>query len=250
MRHVLHLSSSQADRHPRGRDRTDDLIFDINSGEMTAGPDQSMMMYVESASIPVSCYPVSASTNTFKFYDATLGEVSFQIPVGVYGSGDALVVAMNAAVTAGGKTGLTFSFSTLTYKISCTRTTVTEWAFRPSTSASILGCGHVDLALPSSVVVQFPSCVDLGGPKKYLVTSQDIELRTRDSIGRNVNILAAIPIDKPWGSMVSYQNQTGVMLPTNRKALSELRLTLLDEDQKQCDLNGVEWAISIVVEIF
>jgi hypothetical protein len=252
MRHVLHLSSNQADRYPLGKFRTDDIIFDITSGELTAYPDQTMMMHVESASIPASCYPVTPSTNNFKFTDSNgvLADTSFNIPVGAYASGEALVAAMNEAVTAGGKTGIAFSFSTLTYKISCTRTTVTPWSFRPSTSASVIGCGHLDLALPSGVATEFPGVIDLAGPKKYLITSQDIEMRTRDSVGRNVNILAAVPVDKPFGQLVSWQNQTGVMMPTNRKALSEIRLTLLDEDQHPVNLNGLEWAVSIVVEIY
>lgn len=248
MRHVLHLASNQADRFPQGRDRTDDVVFDISSGDLTADVDQTLMMYVESACIPIAGYPVNSTNNRINF-SSDAGDSVVVIPEGVYANGSALVAAMN---TANGTAGVSFAFTTLTYRITCTRTTTTAWYINAAftTAKTVIGSGYTDIALPINTAVTLPGVIDLSGPKKILITAPGVELHTRDSIGRDVNVLAAVPVNQLWGGLVCYQNQTGGMLTTNRKTLSELRLTLLDEDQLPIDLNGLEWAVSIVVEIY
>lgn len=249
MRHVLHLASNQADRYPQGRDRTDDIVFDISSSEMIVEQEQIMYMHVESACIPVAGYPVNATNNTIYFASIS-GDQVVTIPVGVYPNGPSLVAAMNTAIAS--IAGIAFSWTSLTYRISCTRTTTIVYTIdhAKTTAKAVIGSGFSDLSLPINITVVFPAVIDLAGPKKFLITSPDIELRTRDSIGNGVNVLTAIPVDQLWGGLVTYQNQAGNMLATNRKNLSEIRLVLMDEDQLPVDLNGLEWAVSMVIEIF
>ena len=251
MRHVLHLASNQADRFPQGRDRSDDVVFDISSAAMTADADEVMSICVESACIPIAGYPVNALTNRL-YFSSVSGDQTCVIPIGVYANGPALVAAMNTAVATVIPTGMAFAWVALTSRITCTRTNTTVYTLEAArTSAkTVIGSGYSDLVLPLNNAVLFPGVIDLAGPKKILVTCPDIELRTRDSIGNGVDVLAAIPVDQLWGGLVCYQNATCWMQATNRKSLSELRLVLLDEDQLPIDLNGLEWAISIVIEIY
>ena len=250
MRHVLNLSSNQADRYPLGRQRSDDVVFDISSSALTVTHDQILSMCVESACIPVAGYPVNATTNTI-YFSSISGDQTATIPIGVYASGPALVAAMNTATTAVIATGLSFTWIPLTSRISALRTNTTVYAIDAvrTTAKVVIGSGYADIALPLSSAVLFPGVIDLSGPKKILITS-DVELRTRDSVGNCVNVLAAVPVNVLWGGLVCFQNQSGGMLPTNRKALSEIRLTLLDEDQLPLDLNGLEWAVTIVIELY
>lgn len=251
MRHVLHLASNQADRYPQGRARTDNVIFDISSADLTADNDQQIMMYVESACIPVAGFPINATNNIVYFFSDG-GPKNVVIPVGVYANGTALVAALNAALTTAVLTGVSFAWVPLTYSITCTRTVATVWSIlaAQSTARSVIGLGWSNLTLPQSVVVPLPGVIDLAGPKKFLITSPGVTLQSRDSIGNSVNVLAAIPVNQSFGGLVAWQNSTGGMLTTNRKCLSDLQLTLLDEDQLPVDLNGLEWAVSIVIEIY
>lgn len=251
MRHVLHLASNQADRFPQGRHRTDDVVFDISSSAMSVDNDEVMLMHVESACIPVAGYPVN-STNNIIYFASISGDRLVTIPVGVYANGPALVGALNPLLTTAlGANAVVLSWDPLTYRISCLRNTTTVYTIDATrtTARSVIGSGYADLSLPISVTVVFPAVIDLAGPKKFLITAPDIELRTRDSLGNGVNVLAAVPVTQTYGGLVVFQNSTGGMLTTNNKTLSELHLTLLDEDQLPVDMNGLEWAVSIVVEI-
>ena len=252
MRHVLHLASNQADRFPLGRNRTDDVVFDISSSAMTVDQDETMLMYVESACIPVAGYPIN-STNNVIFFASISGDKVITIPEGVYANGSALVAAINPILTTViGAGTLTLTWDALKYRISCTRSTTTVYSIdaAKTTARGVIGSGYADLVLPQSSAVLFPAVIDLAGPKKFLITSPDVELRTRDSLGNGVNVLAAIPVTQTYGGLVCYQNSSCGMLATNCKTLSELHLVLLDEDQLPVDMNGLEWAISIVIEIY
>jgi hypothetical protein len=62
------------------------------------------------------------------------------------------------------------------------------------------------------------------------------------------NILAKIPINSPFGSMILYTGSvtSGVLLDT--RAISQVRLAIVDHEGQLLNLNGVRWNASLLLQ--
>lgn len=246
--HRLHLSSKQAERYPLGPHRTDHVEFNLEPA-ISCAPGEIMLVRLESASIPVGRYVVHSGSNTLSF-SGSFGDATITIPVQTYANGAAVVSALNTAMTAGGLASLVVSYSESTNRVSF----VNDYAF----PVSVLGTLGKVLGLMGSVVLkassttELPGMLDLSGARSILLAVESFELDTLDSLAStsasSTNILAAIPVNVPWGSIQIFQDTSGVLVQSRRKSLSSISMQLLDEDQQPYELSLV-WSCVVSVDV-
>lgn len=250
--HRLHLSSNQAERYPLGPSRTDLVEFNLEPAISCTNPGEVMMVRLESASIPVSQYVVNQNNNSLSF-SGDFGDTTITLPAQNYANADALVSALNGAMSQAGLASLSCTYTENTHKISF----VNDYAYPVAISGGlgkVIGMGPQNAAvLKASSIEELPALVDLAGSRSILVAVESFELDTLDSLASNsassTNILAAIPVSVPWGSVQMYQDTSNMLVHARRKTLSYISIQLLDEDQTPYNLNGLPWSCVISVEV-
>lgn len=253
--HRLHLSSDQADRYLMGPSRTDALEFNLEPS-VSCSQGEIMLVRLESAAIPIGRYVVHSGNNVLKV-SGNFGDSTVTLPAQVYADGAALVSALNSAMATAGLASLSATYSESTHKI----TFVNGYTFNVtllahasgSTISRVIGYGLAAFVLPASQSVILPAMVDLAGARSILVAVESFELDTLDSLAStgssSTNVLAAIPVSVPWGSVQTYQDSSAVLVPSRRKNLSSVILQILDEDQLPYDLNGLTWSCVLSVDV-
>jgi hypothetical protein len=225
--HRLFLTSSHADRFPLGAGRTDMLEFDIHP--IAAEANEIMLARLESASIPMTRHTIHDANN---------------------------IAYLNNFFT--GKS-LSFTYDATTAKLAVSSSNANPitifGAALGSTAAGLLGLGSETLVLAANAnSVPLPSCIDLTSARAIIVASEGLEVNSADSISltshnaSSSNILIAIPVEVPFGSVQHFQDQTGTMLSVNRKTISTIKLQLLDEQQRPLDLNGASWSCVLNIQ--
>jgi hypothetical protein len=209
---------------------------------MDIPPEYTIYLSIQSASIPVSFYNINNTNNTLQ-YTLSGGEIqTVTLTVGNYNV-YTLRTLLNTALT-----GFTTTYSTITNKYTFTHATTNFTFHDTSTCFDLLGFTYID-QLSASLILTSNRCVDLAPLKAFSICSN---LKTNNITKTSPNegkILCQVPITKGFGGVESYINVNNFRSNLFTNILTQLDITIGDQDCYSIDLNGVDWAMTLQFDI-
>lgn len=192
------------------------------------------LVSVQTCVMPVSFYVVNTN-NSFK-----IGASTYTID---HGNPNAkqLVATLNTTVNG---TGVTFSYNSVQNKI------VISGVGSAGISGPLLGLiGFDPDTTYTGATISSPYVVNLSGINYVFIQSN---LTNASNIDSNTgcsqsNVLAAIPIDQPYGSVVTYTGgQHKSLISTHQ--ISEIKIEILDENRSLIDFANQAWFMVLVID--
>ena len=172
---------------------------------------------VESLSIPLAIYMVTATNNTL-----IVNSVNYTIPVGNYTSAT-LLSALPAV--------LAFTFSTVTNVLTATPLGTYIWG---GTAQRLLGYTSGSHASP----YVFESTVNLATTSGIMIKLDDINTQNRDNVSGGSSILARIPITVAPFKVLQYFNSSPFYTTISNRHITSIKISLLNDDYTPLVLVG------------
>jgi len=202
---------------------------------------------LKSVSLPNTVYNININNNNFNFiYNGT--QHAFGLPLGHYN-----ISTINAAIISGvglavgNPTALTIITNELTQKQKYTFALPTQIYISPL--AKLIGFNlTLDTLYPitPSTLINAPTLPNLQGSMNYYIASRTLAQGTNALLYnavRNLAILAVIPNNVPFGSVIQYV-PTDILLDlksyASKQNIQQIDLIVLDTDFNVVDLNGAE----------
>lgn len=216
------------------------------SNPITVPEWAQVLVSVETAVIPVSFFVVNSTNNWFD-----IGGDEFTIAEGNPNAYE-LVDAINTALAASEDHwyhSVVFSYNSINNKV---------------TIKNLGGLGHFKgpllslLGFDPSVVYYAPSpsedltspfVVNLSGTNYVFVESNLTNASNLDSATgcSQSNVLSAVPIDQPYGSVVTYTGGRHKSLIATHQ-ISEVRISILDENRNPIDFFNQPWFLVVTID--
>lgn len=238
----IFISSTHADRYPKGQHRSDVLDFDMTE-PIACKSEEGLFLDLENFSCPISRTNVFEQNKTLLF-GGNYADFSVSLPVGQYKTSEEFRLALQTAFDSA-TAGITATYSTLTNKITLRNTRALSIFLKGNSPlGQVLGATEEDLTLPSLTDVVMPRMLDLSGARCINIVLPKFELNSADSLNGtslSASILASIPITVAWGEIQTYQPSVHKPILSSRKAMSSLMVKLVDENGLDYDLGGLEW---------
>lgn len=95
-----------------------------------------------------------------------------------------------------------------------------------------------------SLALEGTNIVNLSFPQVIFIKT-DLKLQNRDSYGELSSILAKIQIDKPFGEILHYKDESPVNFDIADEYIDHLNIQLLDDDFNLIDANGANFHTTI-----
>ena len=225
-----------------------DLTFVFNRS-ITIPSGIKTLITVSSLQLPHSFYNIPSDTTLVW----TIGGAVFSTIVtkGTY-SASAWNATLAALFTAAGATNApVFILSPITLKQQVL-TPAAQWSLD---SASHNGTqvlrqfGATEFPFGSAENWTSPQAVDATGSHNVYVASGFNTGSLDSNAGQRSNILCKVPINAPFGSMIQYNGDpsiSGILLDV--RAISRIRLVIVDHEGIMLDLNGVRWNASVLLQ--
>ena len=225
-----------------------DLTFIFNRSIQIPSGIKTLVS-VSSLQLPHSFY--SLPTDTTLAW--TIGGVAVPIvmPQGTYSVSQWNAKLAELFTAAGATTAPKFSVSPTTLKQQVL-TPAAEWSL---TSASANGAqvlrqfGEIAFSFGSAAAWTSPQIPDVTGSHNVYLASSFNTGSLDSNAGQRSNILAKVPVNAPFGSIILYRGDpsvTGVLQDT--RAISRIRLAVVDHEGVPIDMQGVRWNASILLQ--
>ena len=180
-----------------------------------------------------------------------------------------MLVELNALITAEGATlddittSMTFNSQTLRFTINCVSSTTrvvslidireggTNFPF--TTSQKVLGFKTDDsISLnATSGSLEFSNSINMNRTKNIYIKTNNLGLNTITNTNNNkLSILSKVQAYAPFGSIVSYQSEYDEYITINPRInyIDHIDIYLLDDENKDLYLNGVNFCISLLFQ--
>ena len=213
---------------------------------------QARRVLLKSIHIPNTAYNVNKHNNTI-VYDTGFGNIGFKVTPGQYNLtelADQLIVQF---ATQPVPVTLTYTIDTAQTKLILTF----AGGITVSTEGSINGIlgldTDTDSVFPAGISTILPNIFDLSGLKKVFIGSHALAKGTTMTSSNKIhkNIFTEIPIEVTYGSI---QHRTLSDLHTSDEvthstpfSVSNMDITLYDQDLNILDLNGRDWQLILKV---
>lgn len=247
------ITLNSADGIRRNTTSLSDMLFNFQNILSDEDDIVSSNICVMNAQFPVSFYTINSTNNVFAMStNVNIGNL-FTIPVGNYNA-NTLITTMNNLVSAGASPFLlTFSFSSLTGKITITANSgsgITGMIFGSFTFSTFWKVvGLADTSITGSSLITFPYPLNLLGVKKLIIKSQLLGVSSFDSGTNQSIILSTIPNNNAPFTMISYENRSNLNKALVRvRKIDSIDIIIEDEDGNKIDFNNVNWTITLVLE--
>lgn len=205
---------------------------------------------VVSVEIPYSFYVFTANNNVLKFNDENSTLQTATITPGNY-SGTTISVELETQLNAASSGGWTVTYNSSTYKLSMSRTSNFQLFTTDSTIASTIG-----LLADSPVTTShgFTGIANLSGPNYIYIRSVALtrpkKILPIENSNATSDILYKLALQTGPGTTITERN----LFPTKltyavRQRMQTLDFRLEDLDGNQLDLNGLNWSITIILDI-
>lgn len=198
----------------------------------------NILLSIKDAQIPVSFTNVNDNTNTF-IYTIGVTTTTFTLINGNY-TANTLRDALNS-----GLNGIfTFSYDSSRNKYTITHASTDFIIESNSGLIRILGF-TIKNHTSSSDNITSDSVADLSGlggvfiQTNFLTSSQDSKTKNLTSI------LQKIPVTQSGNGIIFYTNKSGFKTQISEKAINEIHIKILDEDQNILNMNNARWRITL-----
>jgi hypothetical protein len=200
-------------------------------------------MSVTNASIPVSWYNINLNNNVLVYGIVGGSTYNISLPVGNYNVTTLLSKLISVMPN------FNITYSSLTNKFTFTHVSL-DFVFHSSSSNcfSILGFTKYDQYSISRVLTSV-NCINLSPVRSFIIGTS---LRTgninlADPLVQN--ILCSIPIISNSLGVVNYVNSDNFRTNLSTNVLNSLSIHITDQDANNIDFNGVNWFITLQLDI-
>lgn len=205
---------------------------------------------VFNAQIPVSFYTINVYTNVLKYqisstiYTITLTRGNYNYTT--------LKSAMDTSFSNNGH-NITMSFNKINGIITFTSTSQ-DFTFlsksNGSTILDILGFNASVSYTSSSFILNAPYPLNLIGIQRLKINSNYLATSFYNSNNLNLsNTIASIPVNAPSFSLIQYQNTNEYSL-LKASNISTIDIQIYDQDDNLINFNGIDWTITIQLNIY
>lgn len=210
-------------------------------------PDiERALISVESAQFPVSFYNVNTSNNTLKI-NVTGTTTTLTLTVGNYNS-TTLVEMLQTVFTSAGLTGFTFLYSTITGKLTITKTPLFTITASGSTCLGFLGYDTTTDTTGTSLTGTSP--LNLLGSLRIKVVSTTLNTFNVDSAFKGgVSLLGTIPINSGNFGLILYENNSLTDTELRDLDINNIDIQLIDDYGNFFDFNNIDWAITLKLHV-
>jgi len=272
---IFHLRSQDATIKGLAPYQQSDLYFNIDQN-MTPQSDEALVVSLNTAEIPISFYPIGVNNNTIKWSestDATVGNLvaknNIVLTDGNYTAVNLAIELQAKLIASNGENDYTVSFTNATGKFAIHKNAalvggVAEKAFELDFSIASSGTAYRTFGYTSSKVQSVKVgatakttlvgtvVANVGGDNAVYVRCPLSNINSFESKhGGTSDILAKIPITGQYNEIQHYSpvaNMFKSQLP-NGQPLNDLTIRLTNSDNLLLDMNGMDWEMSIVVEV-
>lgn len=252
VRRMIYLSSRTADISPSNN--AAHLIFTLRNA-VYCGPEERMYVRYDSCTIPNSFQSVDSTSD--KLVVAITGGSTYTATIasGNYtATGFAAVV--NAALTAAGATMITATYSTATTRMTFANSDVNTATITGS-AGRVVGLGFgVPFTVPGSGSSEGRSVVDFAGNKVFYITSPTFDTLGLDSRSQENpgsasagSILAAVPLDVPYGAVQHHENGSTTKFPVSLNSLNQVEIKLVTPDFHMLEEMADDWSLVLEVQV-
>lgn len=235
------------------RDEDSSSRYDLHVSFNDYALHQVRRVILKSLTIPNTYYNINRHNNEF-VYDLGFGPIGFKVGVGQYTLTELAdeLVALFASQPV--PVVMTYTIDSVKTKLELTFSADIEIT-NDGTINSVLGLeSDVSTMFVAASPQTLPNIFNLSGLRKVFIGSHTLALGTTmtSSDGRNINIFTEAEIDVAYGGI---QHRTLSDLHTSDEIthstpfnISNMDVTLYDQDLNVLDLNGREW--SMVLKVF
>jgi hypothetical protein len=223
-------------------DSHSDCLFDLPNIEIPS--QHHIHISVRNAIIPYSFYNIN-STNNFLIYIANNVTYTYILDIGNYNALQ-LVKYLNTLIVS---SGLSCNYNIITNKLTFTHSTYNFIFSSNSTCLSFMGFIYTSLSLSTNKVLISNNCLNLQNVQSIHIQTNFITGNINSSELYKQNTLCTIPINTSPYSNITYDNSSNFSTNLYSNLLNEIYIKLVDQDNNLINLNGLDWSITLQVEI-
>jgi hypothetical protein len=212
------------------------------------------ILYIEigvlNAQIPNSFYNINVYNQVLKYKIGSGATETITISEGNY-TYTTLITALKSGFSANGETNVNITFNKTNGKYTFTNT-VNNFTFvsSGSTMLDILGFISTQNYTSSSLSLTAPYPLNLLGVQRIKVNSNYLATNTTNSFSMGIsNTIASIPVNASSFGLITYMNYNSYSL-LRAKTISTIDIELRDELDNLIDFNGIDWTMSLQLNIF
>lgn len=225
--HKIFLDSSAPTAH---KINNSNYVFEISPPLLLHSDDKhKMVLGIETASIPLSFYTINPKNNRF-----SIDSIEYQIPEGNYRVSQ-LTPVLNGLM---GSKDLTFTFNEILSKYQIQSTTLTSITIDNVED-------HADILLGFSVgshdlPYRFEEILNLTYTSGITIRFNNITTNNIDTYrgGLGGSTIIRLPITSPPNTMLQYFNNTPFLATINNRSITQLNVSLHDDEREFLSLNG------------
>jgi len=237
----IFLNSKTGDRYVAGY--TSNCIFNLPT--IIIPKTKRIHLSILNASIPYSFFNVDYFNNLL-VYSVGGADITINIPEGNYNVNTLRTYLLSVM------TGFTITYNSLNNSFTFTHST-NEFIFKEtSTCFEILGLDeNVEHTSFGRVLISTNSINLFTIRNIYIQSGNLMNDNINNSTPYNSTILASIPVSSGQNSIINYYNFNNIKTRINEgilRNISNLHISLTDQDGDILDLNGVHWSMTLLLE--
>jgi hypothetical protein len=208
-----------------------------------------LLISLTDAVIPVSWFVINENNCNLVVSFTNIGSMTFTLPNGNY---DATTIATLIGTTPFTVAGHTIAFLCAYQTQTNTFTFTANAPFTISQASTIFGLSGATLTsqlVGASHVISSDICVDLSGTRSVFIKSNFITHSIDSKTGGSSGILGKVNIDVAFNELQHYRNDVSYKTVIKEKIIRVIEISILDEDLNFIDFNGVDWSLTITVDI-
>lgn len=214
--------------------KNSDVYFFLST-PIVVGNDYDVVLRLQNFVCPMSFFVVNDSNNTL-----IVDETTYTIPEGNYNA-NTLQTKLASLLSS-----FTVTYDATTNKLTFQKTSSFTFA---SNSTCLKLLGFAEATAQTSVANKLTSTyvVNLAGTSLIYIDCPNITTRniSAKQNGGFTSIIKNVLVDVPYGSVLSYVNNTNSATLLGEKCISYFHIRLLDDDYNLLDLNGQYFTLTL-----
>ncbi len=233
----IYLSSKTADVYINGLSNVQ-----FNLPVIEIDDQYHIHLGVSSASIPLSFYNVNTNNNLLR-YNLLLGEnINVYIPIGNYNI-TTFTTMLNTLLT-----NITVVYSVSLNKYTFTHATSDFTISNASTCLSLIGFTEFFHTSSSRILIS-DRCINLSPVRSFTISCNSKTGNINKASPSIQNILCSIPISSNMLGIVNYTDPNNFQSNLFTSVLNNISIQITDQDGEYIDFNGVNWFMTLQLNI-
>ena len=214
-------------------------------------PHHIMSISLQTFQMPYSFYNINAYNNklvlevtNYGMYTLTLDEKNYTAS-----TLSTEITTQFAAVEGTIGTVIVCTYNSYTLKFTLTSTLETIKLDSDSTIGTIMGINFsTDIDVSFALSITMSNVMNLGGIPNVYIKTPNLSFNNESSNVNIRNYLSAVPVSQNWGEYILFRPNVPLTIKIANKSIEYLEIQLVDDDNQEIEINGVEYTMHLVIE--